>query len=209
MANGDCTSLSEVHYRSMQIDWIDVLRDWEVDEVEHYRELYESRGFDSWLEWRQSYIDDLHLDTREWTQEQLARSYEVIPTFVIGGYPGWHKYRPAGLDLARFTDVARPPSDGELSMLGESRVDVRTNEGVMRFTRELADAKILVIQCDDLRVILDGTHRSAAIAVAARDGLDRLVDSVTVRTCHFDSSERSILESFAKDRRAVIKKKND
>ena len=182
----------------MQITWEEILKDWEADEVERYRELYESRGFNSWREWRQSYIDDLHLDTREWTQEECECPYDVIPTFVIGGYPGWHTYRPAGKDLTTFADVARPVQEGDMSFSGEPRIDVRTNEGVMRFTRDLQDAVILVLRCDDLRVVLDGTHRSAAIAVTAHDQLTRLVDSVTVRTCHFDSSERSL------DRKSVV-----
>lgn len=193
----------------MMITWSEILKDWEADEVERYRELYESRGFDSWREWRQSYIDDLRLNEREWTQEQLKHPYDVIPSFVIGGYPGWHVYRPAENHLVMFADVARPVQEGEMSFAGSERKDVRTNEGVMRFTRDLSDAIILVLQSGDLRVVLDGTHRSAAIAVAAHDGLDRLVDAVTVRTCHFDASERAPLESFAKDRRAIVKKKSD
>ena len=190
----------------MEIAWKDVLRDWEADEIERYRELYEARGFSTWLEWRQSYISDLGLEQRVWTQEVLENAYDVVPTFYIGGYKGWYPYRPADKALATFADVGCPPSEGEMSLFGEPRVNVRTNEGVMRFTREKQPATLLVLQSGDFKVVLDGTHRSASIAVSAYDSLEPMLEPVTIRTCQFDESERALLESFANDRASIVKK---
>ena len=190
----------------MKITWQEVLRDWEADEVERYRGLYESRGFDSWLEWRRSCFEDLQLAERTWSEALIENPYDVVPQLHIGGFQGWFKYRPERKLHATFADVVRVPIAGEVSYEGEARVDVRTNDGVMRFKSNPGPVTLLVLIAGDFRVVLEGTHRSAAIAAIAADGLEQLLNPVTARICRFDDSERVLLEDFARDRKATKKK---
>lgn len=190
------------------ITWADVLRDWEAAEAQRWESVFRERGYNSWWEWRKSYVEQLGLEDREWIEESIDNPHDVIPTLVIGGYRGWKPYRPAGLDVATFADVARPVESGGRSILDEPRIDVRTNETVMSLVGNMNDSTLLVLQSGDLRVLLDGTHRAAATAVEALDG-PRSSFVATLRSCQFDASERPLLEAFARDRRATIKKKND
>ncbi|MBT4856922.1 hypothetical protein HON52_01915 [Candidatus Uhrbacteria bacterium] len=190
------------------IDWTTVLADWKDSEEEIWRSHYTERGYDSWWQWRKTYSAEFDLPARRWTEEIVEDPHDVIPAIKIGGYRGWKIYRPAGLEIATFADIARHIVAGELSILGELRIDVRTNEKVKNRAGNLHDTTLLVLRSGDFTVLLDGTHRAAAIAVEAIDDIKSSL-KVTLRVCHFDDSERSLLEKFAKDRRYVVKKKND
>ncbi|TAK03629.1 hypothetical protein EPO34_00500 [Patescibacteria group bacterium] len=187
------------------MDWQKVLSDWQREEEEAWRPLYTECGFGSWLEWRKSYIDDLQLERRVWTETVIENPHDVVPAYAIGGYKGWKPYRPAGKDVATFADVAAPAAPGEVAFDGTPRLDVRTNRKVASLVGALHDFHIIVLRCGDLNVVLEGTHRCAATAVEAADG-NRSRFRLTVRTAAFDSSERALLEEFCRERAAVIKK---
>lgn len=194
---------------STSIPWQAVLEGWQAGEQEQWRELYTERGFASWWEWRESYVQELKLDRREWREEKVVHPHEVIPTLAVGGYKGWKKYRPAGKDVATFADLVIPPAPGELSYDSTPRVDVRTNQKVMDLVAHLRDTNFLVLRAGDFSVLLEGSHRAAAVAVEALDAAARSSFTAALRVCHFGDAERSLLEAFARDRQIVVKKKHE
>lgn len=189
----------------MEMSWENVLQDWQASEEEAWRLVYAERGFATWREWRESYVHDLRLDTREWSEELVVDPHRVVPGYAIGGYKGWKRYRPARKDVATYADIVRPPVPGEPSYAGEDREDVRTNGKVFALIGELRDATILALRCGDLTVVLDGSHRCAAIAIEAVDDR-RSAFTLRVRSAAFAPEERTLLEEFCKDRELVVKK---
>jgi len=191
------------------IDWSTVLADWKTAEEKSWESLYFERGFDSWWEWRESYIEDLGLADRQWREEVIDNPHEVIPQFAIGGYRGWKKYRPAGKRVATYADVAIPVQPGELSFEGELRQDVRTNERVQELVGYLHDTTFLILQSPSLSVVLDGAHRCATIAVEAKDHIPYSNFRAFLRLATFSDEETNLLCKFAEDRKAIVKKKSD
>ncbi len=187
-----------------EIRWETVLDEWRAAEEGQWEPLFRERGFGSWWEWRQSYVPELGIENRTWTEQVVERPHGVIPGLAVGGFRGWKQYRPADKDCATYADVARPFAAGELSYAGAPRVDVRTNKKVMDLVGNLRDTSVLVLRCPSLSVVLEGTHRCAAVAVEAQDGI-RSSFAVGLRFCEFKESERPLLEAFARDRAAVIK----
>lgn len=187
------------------VEWSRVHQDWRQAEEERWRPLYESRGFKDWWEWRQTYVAELGLEQREWSEEMVQDPHQVIPQLVIGGFPGWKQYRPLGRDLATFADIVIPPTPGELAYNGSPRVDVRTNQTVMGLVGNLHETTLMGLACEDLKVALDGAHRDTATAIEAQDGSPRSSFTARMRWCQFDPSERHLLEAFARDRKAVTR----
>lgn len=190
------------------MEWNNVLTDWREAEEAHWTDFAKERGYENWWEWRKSYATDLGLEHRTWTEEVIEDPHAYVKQLDIGGYRGWKKYRPANVDTARFEQVATPPSDGEISFDDQERVDVRTNDRVQNFVNNLHDTTILVLKSGEFKVLLDGHHRCAAIAVEALDG-SKSDFNLTVRTCQFDESKLELLKTFAKDREIIVKKKHD
>lgn len=190
-------------FRSVR--WQEVLDEWRASEEKQWEPVFRERGFASWWEWRQSYLEELEVGKREWKEERVDRPHTVIPGLVIGGYRGWKQYRPVGKDTATFADVARPVAEGERSYAGTPRVDIRTNTKVMELVGHLRDTSILVLRCPSLQVVLEGAHRCAATSVEAVDVGSRSKFSARLRFCEFDETERPLLEAFARDRQIRTK----
>lgn len=192
----------------MNISWSTVLDGWREGEEAQWEPLYTQRGYDSWWEWRESYMKELHLADRTWTQEVIEDPHAYVKQLHIGGYRGWHQYRPEGIEAATFEEVVTPPTDNEMNYAGEARVNPRTNEKIMSLVGQLKDTTILVLKSGDFQVLLDGHHRCAAIAIESTDG-PRSNFQLTIQTCHFEPNEEELLRNFGKDRAIVIKKKHD
>ncbi len=191
------------------ISWINVLADWKAAEEKNWESFYHERGYASWFEWRESYIEDLGLMDRNWTEEVIKNPHEVIPNFTIGGYQSWKKYRPSGKRVVVFADVAVPVQSNEISYDNEPRQDVRTNGRVSGLLGNLHDTTFLILQSPSFSVVLDGTHRCAAIAVEAYDGVPFSDFHARLRFAAFFENETSLLRIFAEDRKAVVKEKSD
>ncbi|MDG1949312.1 MAG: hypothetical protein P8J32_00640 [bacterium] len=192
----------------MNIEWKQVLKGWREAEEAHWTNFAKERGYDSWWEWRKSYVTDLGLEERAWTEEVLDDPHSYVKQLHIGGYRGWKKYRPANVDTATFEQVATSPTEGELSYAGEERVDVRVNGRVQEFVRKLHDTTILVLRSGDIEVLLDGHHRCAAIAIEGQDGT-KSEFNLTVQICQFANGELELLKTFAQDREIIVKKQHD
>lgn len=192
----------------MNLKWTQVLNDWQKSEEHQWEPLYTQRGYDSWWEWRESYMKELQLADRDWTQEVRDDAHAYVTQLHVGGYRGWQQYRPENIHAATFEQVTKTVNEEERNYTGELRVDVRTNEKIMNLIGKLHDTTILVLKSGDFEVLLDGHHRCAAIAIESTDG-PRSNFNLTVRTCHFKENELDLLKTFAKDRHIVIQKKHD
>lgn len=137
--------------------WLEVLDGWRQSEEEGWRPVYESRGFTDWWSWRQTYVSHLALDRRTWSLETMKDPLAEIPKWFIGGYKGWRMYVSEGIVFPTFADVVKH------SLLRENK-KVMDLVGFMRSTR------LIGLRCGGEIVVVDGTHRAAAIALMAKDG---------------------------------------
>jgi hypothetical protein len=178
------------------MNWEHVLADWRKSEEEAWRPFYAERGFRSWLEWRESYIRDLKLARRTWEETVVSDPHLIVPTYAIGGYRAWYKYRPSQQAIATFEDVAVVPVPGEKSYVdGSPREDVATNLKVSALLGNLQDTTILALRCGERVAVVDGTHRCAAIALENTVALSSKI-RLTVRTATLPPSELGILRAF-------------
>ena len=183
-----------------KLSWDEVFDGWRKQEEELWRPVYEGFGWDSWAAWRKMMIADLNLEKRTWTEEILEDPHSAIPSYAIGGWNGWKKYRPAGKDSASFADIATPPQLGEQSYDGAERIDIRTNEKIQPLIGRVSDATIIALRCDKVIAVLDGTHRCAAIAIEAHDSAPLSKGIFTMLVAQFDDSEKRLFEAFCRDR---------
>lgn len=179
--------------------WETVFNDWKCAEEEIWRPHFTERGFESWQEWRQTYIDELGLERREWYEIIIENPHAVIPGYAIGGYRGWHKYRPEGKELSLFSDIAKLVKAEEQSYEGGERVDVRTNNKIRSLLGNVGDTIIIAMRCVNLAAVLEGTHRCAAIAVEAHDKGPYSSGVFRMRYADFNEQEMNFLKEFCRD----------
>lgn len=143
------------------LGWNEVFEFWRGNEAGNpdWVKVAQDRGFDSWEEWRRTYVAPFRLEEREWTLHRVTDPMVSVPKFHGGPFRGWIEkiYGDAG-PTPTFEEVAKRPAAQEngrvLSLLesfpAETTITgVRTPQGI---------------------VVLEGTHRCAAIALAKAGG---------------------------------------
>ena len=144
------------------IAWEEVFEFWRENEGDDSKwgPHAKKRGFDSWEEWRSTYVSPLKLNDRKWTLCRVTDPILSVPSFCGGPFNGWieNVYGDAG-NTPTFEIIAQ-------------KLDEMKHEGV----RSLLDSfpnrttVIGVMRGDDI-VIVEGMHRCAAIALAAAEGI--------------------------------------
>jgi|GEM_PF-891112 len=170
--------------------WEAVRADWQAREQDVWRAHYQDRGFDSWVAWRDVYVRDFGLADRVWTVERLEHPLESVPGFFVGAFQGWRRYYPEGKTAASFSDIARHP-------------EIRQNTGVRYWLDHIPErTQMIVFRCGEEIVVRDGTHRCAAMAVSAVDGIP-FSSEVEAAVAEFSPGEhelflRAVDQLFAK-----------
>lgn len=146
------------------LTWPEVFDFWEENEGRNPQWLKVARdhGFDSWKEWRGSYVAPAKLDQRNWNLYRVIRPPEMVPAFRGGPFRAWVEqiYSDAGF-TPLFAEIAK-------RLVGQK--NGRVEEIRASFSEKPQRTIITGILTDPGIVIMEGMHRCAAIALAAADG---------------------------------------
>lgn len=149
------------------ISWSKLFRAWEKREarqtgwIRHYRE----RGFSSWREWRTNAYKVLNPQQRPWILYHVDRPELIVPTWYIGPFQGWKKHYRG--QAVTFRTLAKWPT---IQRHGKVASIVRRFPSTTQLLGVIWHGKIVVIE---------GTHRACAVAIAARRG-KKLRTSMTI-----------------------------
>lgn len=140
--------------------WSDVLRSWKHDEdTEIFRREYVDHGYASWEEWRQEIIQPLHLDQLNWERYRIPAPTSVVPLLRGGPFGMWRSAYYGGQDSPTFADIVANP-DNDVATRDKFR-DILDSSQPIRL--------IGLLQGGDVHIV-EGMHRSIAIAYAAQTG---------------------------------------
>jgi hypothetical protein len=144
--------------------WQEVFEIWKSQEGSDpvwQRFATEEKGWDSWEAWRQ-YQFGWYGDIANWNWEfcTIDEPNILVPQFRIGPYRGWQQHfdEPFVHTFADLIDVA-----GDW---------VRSNIGVQARLRQFPQGTQFIglyIEQSDTIVLMEGHHRSAAVALAVAD----------------------------------------
>ena len=70
--------------------WKEVFSIWEESEQGIYDDLYTSRGFSSWKDFRLSYFDNIPIESLDWKIHSIDN--KDIPQIQCGAYPSWEPH---------------------------------------------------------------------------------------------------------------------
>lgn len=141
-----------------ELGWPDVMDIWRSAEagLAHWEALFSARGFSSWDEWRETYLQPLGLAARCWDLWQIDDPTKTVPDFIC----------PPVRSLVHTLYQGNPrPTFAELvTYLGAS--EHQSTPAIMRAFP--ATTTVIGVLNDDGLVIVDGLHRCSAVALKAR-----------------------------------------
>ncbi len=143
------------------VTWKSIWEDWRKNEEESWRVHYTERGFDSWDAWRSRYFEVFDPRKFSWSQYRLEDPLADVPEMFVGPFRGWVPYYE-DREQSRFKNIIQHPK-----FLGDEK-DVKVREIVRSFPEK---TQLIALRCKDKVMIVEGTHRSCAIALAAQEGL--------------------------------------
>ncbi len=140
------------------LSWEDVLDIWRKGEegLEHWIKFWEEKGFSSWREWRQQYIDYLELDKiAGWHLYKINNPMKSVPSFRGGPYVSWRERHYKDGTFATFREIVQHPHIRNHDVV---------NEMIEHFPEETHFVGLITEQGV---VIIEGMHRCCALALAA------------------------------------------
>jgi len=140
------------------LEWREVFDFWRKNEASqpNWIEAYRERGFDSWDAWRQEYIKPFKCDQAEWHFYELIDPEKNIPSFYGGPFKTWKKLYYKEKETLKFSEIA------ELSKIQE-------NEHMNSLINNFPEKTIIIgLEVGKKIVIIEGMHRSCAIALLAK-----------------------------------------
>lgn len=140
------------------LTWEEVFKIWKGNEINesHWQEYYKKEGFESWLGWRNKYLKPIGALNRKWKLVKVINPLKSVPDFHGGPYEGWTKNFYKGKNLPKFIEMKEHPrAENYFKNLSSKTTIIAWN------------TKIGI-------VIIEGMHRCAAIARAAKRGRKNL-----------------------------------
>lgn len=154
MADLDSKEFKLVH----PLAWADVFDIWRKNEADDpkWDEVYKSRGFNSWEEWRRTYTNPLGLAGKKWFLYEILDPMKTIPDFRGGPFATWVERYYGGEQLPTFRRIVEHPG-------------IQEHEGINRLAQDFPEETSLIgLYSDKGVVILEGMHRCCAVALAAK-----------------------------------------
>lgn len=138
------------------ISWNDAFGSWARDEahLEHWIEHYKKRGFNSWQEWRKSFVESLHPQELDWGLYEITEPFKSIMNFHGGPFKSW---------IQKYYGGKVMPNFGELAQNIAIQNDDNINEIIQKFPKE---STLIGIIKDKNIIIIEGMHRCCALAIA-------------------------------------------
>jgi hypothetical protein len=124
----------------------------------HWIPLWQKRGFNSWQEWRMTYVKRFELEDLDWQLYEIIEPMQTVPKFCGGSFTSWVK---------RFYQEATNPSFAELA----EHPEIQAHQGIIQLMHNFPKNTIISgVILDDKIIIVEGMHRCAALALASLQG---------------------------------------
>jgi hypothetical protein len=157
------TSLNDIKLISIkQLSWPDVFDIWRQNEDypgSHWISHWQERGFNSWEEWRMTSIEPLGLKGLSWHLYEVAEPFKSIPLFHGGSFRSWIK---------RYYQDEECPTLAKLANLPEIQNHPGLLKLIANFPKETTITGVII---NNEAYIVEGMHRSTALALASQQGL--------------------------------------
>lgn len=146
----------------MPMSWDDVFDWWRTNEerLPHWIGYWTAKGYDNWEQWRLEKVRHFGLPSLEWHYYQVEMPYISVPAFRGGPFKGWQEHYYKGLHFPKFAEMAQLPKG--ISDSGE----------IGKYLVEFPATTVLtgIVHSGDV-IVMEGMHRSAALALVAKKGV--------------------------------------
>ena len=175
------------------LEWKEVFGFWRRNEAHcpNWIKVYRERGFDSWDAWRENYIKPFQCDKMEWHFYELINPEKNIPSFYGGPFETWKKlYYKVGNKYAcslRFSELA------ELSKIQE-------NKNINSLTDNFPAKTIIIgLEVGKKIVVIEGMHRSCAIALLAKRK-KKVKSVISIALAKYPENDLPVVGKFRKSK---------
>lgn len=139
------------------LNWEEVQEIWKNNEesLEHWKTYWQSRGFNSWQEWREKSFRRFAIKDLSWTLMETWKSASWVPHLSYANFNGWNKLARAD-KYDSFYNLAR-------------NEDLGSYEPLVRLVNDFPkETTIIGIELDGVLYVIEGMHRCASAALALR-----------------------------------------
>lgn len=140
--------------------WQNVWENWMQAEGSdpNWHQVAKEKGFHTWEEWRDSWVQNFNAQTRTWTRYSIMDPFATVPNFKIGPTQAWQKNFPQSeQNQHTFQELIQ-------------NVNVDTNTKVQAILNNFPDqTEFIGIYLPDKSIhLIEGHHRASAITIAAQ-----------------------------------------
>jgi len=176
-------------YLIKELTWPEVFEFWRANEDfpnSHWINHWQERGFQSWQEWRQTYIQPLGLADLKWQLFYLPDPLNTLSFCHGGPFRSWVELYYHGQTAPSFSSLAQDQ-------------EVEKNSGVQTMLKNFPVQTIIsgVIVNGEIRIV-EGMHRAAALAVAAKNGI-KINTQVKIALAVHSKNELPIVGRYQKN----------
>jgi hypothetical protein len=165
------------------LTWPDVFAIWRQNEDypnSHWIAHWKGRGFNSWDDWRLTYVEPLGLKELEWGLYEVKNPLQAIPLFHGGPFRSWIEKFYQGVEYPTFADLAKMP-------------EIQTHQGVLNMLADFpAQTTVSAVIINNEAYVVEGMHRCAALALAAKQG-KKLDTQVKVALAQYNQEKLPIV----------------
>lgn len=153
-------------------NWPDIFLNWQKREGSRpeWQAVAKQKGWDTWTEWRSNWVKLFGAEDREWNQFTISNPLKSVPEFRVGPSGSWQKHFPESeRNKHTFADLVNKESFAQ-------------NEKVYAILNNFPKTTefIGLLLPDNSIVIIDGHHRAAALALAAKEKKNIVFDQSPV-----------------------------
>jgi len=172
------------------LTWKDVFQVWRENEDfegSHWIELWQSRGFKSWEEWRITYAKKLGLADLNWALYRILKPMDDVPEFCGGSFRSWVERFYQGQENPSFSWLAKQP-------------DIQAHQGIQKFITSFPEnTTVSGILIKDKIVIVEGMHRCTAIALAEVLNEKIILNNMYICIAEYDQDQMPVVGKNVND----------
>ncbi|MCA9373574.1 hypothetical protein KC725_00275 [Candidatus Peregrinibacteria bacterium] len=180
--------LEELSYKGV-ISWDEVFDVWRKNEASQpgwVEVATKVKGWPDWESWRRYMAAEVGAEEREWKLYEFTDPMIQIPEMLVGPFQSWQNQLPEEKRLqTTFSDFIAERLDW-------ARGHGRIQDMIQHFPSSTQFTG-LYLEDQDRLLCFEGSHRAAAVALAARDGMaidfGEQVPLIAVASISGDSSE--------------------
>jgi len=146
-------------YKSLEfvrpIKWDEIFSIWKKGESEQksWRKHWESRGFESWDEWRKAYAEPLNPEKLKWFLYEIKNSLADVPSFYAVPSKSWIEKAYGGEKTLQFKNILHLPI-------------IANNEKILDIKKSFPEKTMFTGIVHKEKIILyEGMHRAGAVTI--------------------------------------------